>query len=809
MTLYQERSRQNKALSEQQYFDALKQRDRLADGKEKMQIIAPDGQTGRYLISRSDGGVTSNGDKMFNAAPPQDGFVRPSKNPHSNAIALDHRNVKVTQFLPTEETVEESTSNVIFLFRDSETRDGIVYLTFWVGGDRAEPEQIYECAEAFEDTTLEFVYGAIQKTGLNLNGFVVNLILKKVYVAPIPLVDLTEPITYFLYKIEGIDDPDVDTEVLTDDLLVDNVYEGALSLKKQELILPQYPEREIPKLLQDERATLNDRGYYKGIEFGNFAFQYGYFGGFEIAEGTISEEKSGEWNDLNPADYPPTKEFPPQGTIQPSDNLDSIPQFEPDALEYQSEPYATDYDYSSIKYTYDPENPENPPWEPPFTGGQGNNILYTVDVEVTFEWRRIDTLAVIWVATNVWRSTVRGVIRSISIIDTAYKSIPDGYTWWGARDGNIFISSIINGIPTQTSAGANRNGSNSASNLISNVNVFGSPILGVRSDAKTNSVKIVRVVRTDGLPDTDGNLPEPPTTPNTGCIDIDANNFAEIDNPSEPDYRTSETCEYNPFRIRSNKRRYTATFEPLLIPPSDTPTLIPPSITPKEENLIINNPIPPLVDNNLPEELSVNRYTAITGSGIPTSEKITVEYIPPDPTSTPPRRRHLNVDSEFLETDFLAISFDSESFLTKKVSKYPTEISQIVTDIHDADPSSTLTAKDIADQYSTVIGGITDYSYNSFKLDETFFEGDSNTDGKIIFEEQFYLPNYALESTLFIVSKKFDEEGLEITDIGDGDTIDIVQTILSETVENTPLSADFIGDVRGQIVDASAYFEVN
>jgi hypothetical protein len=302
-----------------------------------------------------------------------------------------------------------------------------------------------------------------------------------------------------------------------------------------------------------------------------------------------------------------------------------------------------------------------------------------------------------------------------------------------------------------------------------------------------SSIYLYRVIRHDGLPDTGGDLPN---TTNDGCIDSDANNYAAIEDPSKPDYRTSETCTYNPYRVRGNQRVTKVNF------------LEPPVISPTEQNLTIPNPIKKLVDNSAVEVLSTNNYSVQTEDAT-TTEKITVTYFPPVLPDLP----FLTASAEFLDTQLLSINYDESVYLTKKTSKYPQEIQDEWQAIKDADPSTTITVKDVADQYSNVVGGTVDYSYEAFKLAETFFSGGSNTDGKNIFDEQFYLPNYALESTLFVVSKKFNSGGSEIV-VGDGDAIDIVQTVLSDTVDNTPLSTDFIGDTRGQIVDASAYFEV-
>ncbi len=127
MPSYEERSRLIKALSEQAYFDAE------IKPNNNIQIGAKRGDTGRYKVIHSDGGVTGNGDKIFNASAPQDGFVR--GNASGNAIALESRNISQVQAVPQQED-EAQTSNIIVLF----LKDNKLY----VGGDRAEPEQIYE-----------------------------------------------------------------------------------------------------------------------------------------------------------------------------------------------------------------------------------------------------------------------------------------------------------------------------------------------------------------------------------------------------------------------------------------------------------------------------------------------------------------------------------------------------------------------------------------------------------------------------------------------------------------------------------------
>jgi hypothetical protein len=122
---YRDRQAKNKIESEKVYYSTPK-----TDNK-AIQIGAKQGETGRFSVIHNDGGVTSNGDKAFNASAPQDGFVR--GNASGNAISLDHRNVRRDARLQPEE--DEATGDVVILFQ----KDNKLY----VGGDRV-PEQIYE-----------------------------------------------------------------------------------------------------------------------------------------------------------------------------------------------------------------------------------------------------------------------------------------------------------------------------------------------------------------------------------------------------------------------------------------------------------------------------------------------------------------------------------------------------------------------------------------------------------------------------------------------------------------------------------------
>jgi hypothetical protein len=156
MPSYEERSQQNKAEAEKVYYSAAN-----TDNK-SIQIGAKRGDTGRHAVIHSDGGVTSNGDKVFNASAPQDGFVR--GNASGNAIVLEHRNISQDADIPTEE--EEPTSNIIILFK----KDDALY----VGGDRAEPELVYELEADYR----YLIPPTINKTGTGIDDYIINFVLQ-------------------------------------------------------------------------------------------------------------------------------------------------------------------------------------------------------------------------------------------------------------------------------------------------------------------------------------------------------------------------------------------------------------------------------------------------------------------------------------------------------------------------------------------------------------------------------------------------------------------------------------------------------
>ena len=663
---------------------------------------------------------------------------------------------------------EEENSNIIFLFRDTETRKvanvDTKFLTFLVGGDREVPEQCFEIAEIFEDTKLEFVYGSIQKTSINLNSFVVNLIFRKTGSVP-RSEDLEEPITYLLRNIVSVDE-DGDTDI-----------EDSITIKEQLLLLPQYPKRASPVLLQDKKATLNDRGYYRGFEIksadndliSDYCFQYGYFGCFETGEGTIGEVRSGEWHNIV---EDPEKDPPPKGFLRPSKDLDSLPQFEPNSLKHQKAPYDKPYDYSVHKYFFDAndssEYPIKPPYVPPFKGGQSRGVPYTVNIKYRATATNINTGVMFTEIEGDVSINVIGAITDIGSYLTRTKSgvfFGVDYDWSGKNAGII---------TTETGVYA--------------------PLAEFGYYAPTSytwDILDTEITRTDGQPDTGGDLPPPPdfdNGKNVGCVDTDANNYADIQNPELPDYRNPETCSYNPFKVRGHNRTSIVTFDPKV--EANPLLLADPIVAMYEQNLTSNNPL----KKDLTDRLLSSSNTSVPTATIPTSRRLAIAYIPKylnDPAC-------IGADSELLATNFLAVRYDKVRFLTKKTSKYPSELYKIGL------TTPGVTSKELKNQYTTIEGFTSIFPYNQFNLDDGVVSG-LNNKGNIF--EIGYAANYAFDDTVFVVVKPIGLDGKSI-DVEAGDTLEIVKTVLGDSVTHTALNAEFVGDKKGTVVDASAYFEI-
>lgn len=137
----------------------------------------------------------------------------------------------------------------------------------------------------------------------------------------------------------------------------------------------------------------------------------------------------------------------------------------------------------------------------PILGTQ--DAMYIVDTDVAFTWRRLAAPQDIrWSAIARCRNTVRGSLNSMSILSSVFVTIPDGSTWHPIRSENIRINTT-NPVATTANGGANNQGRNNATNILSVTNTFQSAAntSGIRCQALATSASIVRIVRVDGLPD--------------------------------------------------------------------------------------------------------------------------------------------------------------------------------------------------------------------------------------------------------------------------------------------------------------------
>lgn len=161
---YKSRAEQNRTQSEQFYYKAKLEKPE----NKSVQIGAKRGDTGRYTVIHSDGGSTSNGDKIFNSTAPQDGFVR--GNASGNAISLEYKNYKPDVFVGVEEE-EPVVLNIIYLLLEIETN--ILYVSDGV---------VIEEIAAFDVLSTEAstgIGGTITKTGTEFSDWIVTGFYRK------------------------------------------------------------------------------------------------------------------------------------------------------------------------------------------------------------------------------------------------------------------------------------------------------------------------------------------------------------------------------------------------------------------------------------------------------------------------------------------------------------------------------------------------------------------------------------------------------------------------------------------------------
>lgn len=162
---YKSRAEQNRTQSEQFYYKAKLQKPE----NKSVQIGAKRGDTGRYTVIHSDGGSTSNGDKIFNSTAPQDGFVR--GNASGNAIALEHKNYRPAVLVGVEEEEAPVVLNIIYLLLEIATNklyvsDGVVI----------EEIAVFDVLRTEVSTGIT---ATITKTGINFSDWIVTGFYRK------------------------------------------------------------------------------------------------------------------------------------------------------------------------------------------------------------------------------------------------------------------------------------------------------------------------------------------------------------------------------------------------------------------------------------------------------------------------------------------------------------------------------------------------------------------------------------------------------------------------------------------------------
>jgi hypothetical protein len=281
MPNYQERSELLRQLANQAYFDA---KNKPNPQKDNVQVGGYDGRTGRYQVIHADGGVSTNGVSLSNAAPPSDRFVRGVKNPNTNAVPMEWRSVTANRVVNREEDAA-AVLNAIFLFQ----KDNKLY----VGGDRAEPEEIYELEDGYS-----FNSSGVSAIYIDTFG---NEISPSSSIYPLRTTNNLEDTAEYTYAFglgtsathikkigAGIDDYIV-SFVLFDFSSTNYVYKYGLrvisggQLTSKNIEIPQIQPSSIdPEIIYDTfpellpvKTQFQTNFIFNGL--GNFFFQNGYF----------------------------------------------------------------------------------------------------------------------------------------------------------------------------------------------------------------------------------------------------------------------------------------------------------------------------------------------------------------------------------------------------------------------------------------------------------------------------------------------------------------------------------------------------
>lgn len=126
-------------------------------------------------------------------------------------------------------------------------------------------------------------------------------------------------------------------------------------------------------------------------------------------------------------------------------------------------------------------------------GDNSSGLVYEVITEITATWRRTDPpQEILSVRTVQFKNNTDQVPLSISFTPTNYRSVPNGFSFYGYETA---ILNLPNGIAP---GGANNGGLNGTTNIVSISGSFDATS-GIYCDAQTNSARIVSVKRISGI----------------------------------------------------------------------------------------------------------------------------------------------------------------------------------------------------------------------------------------------------------------------------------------------------------------------
>ena len=113
--------------------------------------------------------------------------------------------------------------------------------------------------------------------------------------------------------------------------------------------------------------------------------------------------------------------------------------------------------------------------------------LVEVTTVVVATWRRqAAPQEVLSVRTITFKNNAIGPVLGIDFSPKTFRGVPDGYSYWGYENTFLILTSGT------SAGGANNGGSNSCSNIVSQIGDF-TPTANIRCDARTDSARITRI----------------------------------------------------------------------------------------------------------------------------------------------------------------------------------------------------------------------------------------------------------------------------------------------------------------------------